>query len=186
MALRKTIEVVARLAEQGVIKQYAIAGAVAAMYYVEPKTTQDLDILISIRDFEEHKSGLILLKPIEDALARMGYTDRTDVGITVEGWPVQFLPASSELDEAGLAAAAEVEIKVDGQLVRARILRAEYIVATALKVGRLKDLARVEEFLDLKAVDLKALKAVLDRFDLMPAWKAFCLKAGKSEMAQLI
>ena len=50
MSLRQTIEVVTKLAEQGAIKQYAIAGAVAALNYIQPTLTEDLDILVSIGD----------------------------------------------------------------------------------------------------------------------------------------
>lgn len=89
MSLRKTIEVVITLAQQGVIQNYAIAGAVAALNYIEPSLTEDLDILISISHFEKHQSGLILLTPIEKALADLGYTERTDVGFVIDQWPVQ-------------------------------------------------------------------------------------------------
>jgi hypothetical protein len=183
MALRKTIEVIARLAAEGAIKQYAIAGAVAALNYIEPTLAEDLNILISVGDFEERKSGLIVLAPIEKALARMGYSERAGVGILVEGWPVQFLPVSSALDEEALLQATEVAFQQGSdKSIRARILRAEHVVAIALKLGRLKDFARVDAFLDQKAVDLTALKGVLDRFDLIPAWKDFCAKAGKLDV----
>lgn len=62
--------------------------------------------------------------------------------------------------------------------LKARILRAEHIVATAVKLGRLKDLARAQAFLDESVVDLGALKAVLERHDLMTNWLSFCTKAG--------
>jgi hypothetical protein len=68
MSIRKTIEVVTKLAERAAIKSYAIAGAVAALNYIEPTSTEDLDILVSIADFEHRQSGLILLTPIERAL----------------------------------------------------------------------------------------------------------------------
>lgn len=61
MALRKTVEVVAKLAERGVIERYAIAGAVAALNYIQPTLTEDLDILVSTAHFETRPSGLILL-----------------------------------------------------------------------------------------------------------------------------
>jgi hypothetical protein len=182
MSLRATIEVIAKLARQGTIKQYAIAGAVAAIYYIQPTLTEDLDILVSPGDFDERKSGLILLQPIEAALAKMGYTKRSDVGIWIEDWPVQFLPVASPLDEEALAQAREVEIPIEGELpIKARILSAEYVVAIALKVGRLKDLARVEAFLDQEAVDLGSLKVVLDRFGLASAWKTFCSAARRTD-----
>src|SRR5579864_1042930 len=71
MALRKTVEVVAKLAERGVIQRYAIAGAVAALNYIQPTLTEDLDILVSAAHFAIRPSGLILLTPIEQALADM-------------------------------------------------------------------------------------------------------------------
>jgi hypothetical protein len=159
MTLRKTIEVVTKLANQGVIEKYAITGAVAALNYIEPMLTEDLDILASVGSF-----------PLEDALAKLGYTDRKEVGIDVEGWPVQFLPVASKLDAEALEQAAEVEFQSEGDdPIKARILRAEHVVANAVKVGRLKDLARVEAFLDQKAVDLEKLKPVLERHGLMAA-----------------
>lgn len=181
MTLKATIEVIAKLAEQGVIKQYAIAGAVAALYYIEPTVTQDLDILVSLSDFGVHKSGLILLDPIEAELEKMGYTERKDVGILVEEWPVQFLPPKDDLDTEALETAVEIEVPSHfggGPPLKTRVLKAEYIVAMAIKLGRLKDLARVEEFLAQEAVDLAALKPILERFDLIPAWKTFCFKAA--------
>ena len=184
MSLEKTIEVVIKLAERGAIKQYAIVGAVAALNYIQPTLTEDLDILVSVGDFEHHK-GLILLGPIESALAEMGYTERSGVGIWVEDWPVQFLPVASALDEEGLNSAVEVAYKGTDGSFKARVLRAEHLVATALKVGRLKDLARIDAFVEEKAVDLAALKAVLKRFDLTPAWDAYCAKAGKLDLMGL-
>ena len=62
--------------------------------------------------------------------------------------------------------------------VEARCLTAEHVVATALKVGRLKDLARIQAFLEQKAVDLGRLKMVLERHNLMDEWKRFCAKAA--------
>ncbi len=184
MSLQKTIEVVTRLAEQGTIRQYAITGAVAALNYIQPTLTEDLDILVSAADFGAHK-GLIFLAPIETALAKMGYTERSGVGIRIEGWPVQFLPVASPLDEESLINAVEVDYKQPDGVCKARVLRPEYLVATALKIGRLKDLARIDAFLDQKAVDLTALKGVLKRFHLMPAWDAYCAKAGKLDLLGL-
>ena len=179
MSLRKTIEVVTKLAERGAIQSYAIAGAVAALNYIEPALTEDLDILVSISHFERHQSGLILLTPIEKALANLGYPERTDVGFMIDQWPVQFLPVASELDEEALQRAIELDIDMTGDSpLKARVLRAEHIVAIAVKLGRLKDLARVQAFLDERAVDLAALQGVLERHDLMTEWLRFCAKAG--------
>lgn len=175
MSLQKAVQVVTTLAERHVVRSYAIAGAVAALNYIQPTFTEDLDILISVGDFEKRQSGLILLTPIERVLGEMGYSERTDVGYLIEGWPVQFLPAASALDVEGLDRAIEVDI---GAGTKARCLRAEHVVAIAVSVGRLKDLARIETFLNQRAVELAALKDVLERHRLQAQWKTFCAKAG--------
>src|SRR5438046_414521 len=103
--------------------------------------TEDLDILISVDAFEGHTSGLRLLRPIEKALSDLGYSERTDLGYLVEDWPVQFLPAASGLDHEALKQAVKVKLETPGEVpLKARTLSAEHVVATALKVGRLKDL----------------------------------------------
>jgi hypothetical protein len=44
----------------------------------------------------------------------MGYTERSDVGYMIEGWPVQFLPVASALDEEALEKANELDIDLTG------------------------------------------------------------------------
>jgi hypothetical protein len=181
MTMRKAIEVVTQLAARGVVKDYAITGAVAALAYVEPMLTQDLDILVSVADLDQRPSGLVLLTSLDQALADLGYSDRSDVGVLVEGWPVQFIPVASDLDAECLREAHEIDIAGDPPL-RARVVKPEHVVAKALSIGRLKDLARVETFLEQGAVELTALKAVLERHHLGAAWKDFCAKSGRPDV----
>jgi hypothetical protein len=92
---------------------------------------------------------------------------------------VQFLPVASPLDEEGLEQAIEIDIAgPEEKPLKARCLRAEHVVATALRTGRLKDLARIQAFLEQDAVDLRRLKNVLERHNLIAAWGEFCLKAA--------
>ena len=179
MTLRRAIEVVTVLAKDGVIGNYAIAGAVAALAYIEPTFTEGLDILVSVEGFARRESGLLLLSPIDKALAKMGYADRTGLGYQIEDWPVQFIPVGSALDEEALEQAGELNIAAPTESpLNARCLRAEHVVAIALNVGRLKDLARIQAFLDQDAVDLVKLKAVLERHHMIGAWQEFCVKAA--------
>jgi hypothetical protein len=77
-----------------------------------------------------------LLTPIETALANMGYNERSDVGYLIEGWPVQFFPVASALDEEALEEAIDLDIDLSGDPpLTARCLRAEHIVAIAVKLG---------------------------------------------------
>src|ERR1041385_8753013 len=75
MSLRAAIGIISQLQQQNVIRRYAIAGAVAALNYIQPTLTEDLDILISVGDFGTRKSGLLLLTPIEQVLAKLGFTE---------------------------------------------------------------------------------------------------------------
>jgi len=184
MAIKETLEVINAMEADGVIGRYAIAGAVAAYNYIEPAVTDDLDILVSF-DTVAHqpKAGLVTLAPIFSYLKDKGYDEHRKEGLIIEGWPVQFLPVANDLDAEALAGAQQVEIEINETVgsVQTRILRAEHIVATSLRVGRPRDLIRISQFLEENAVDLTALCAVLDRHALTQAWHSFCLRIGISD-----
>jgi hypothetical protein len=67
-----------------VIRNYAVGGAVGAMFYVEPFTTFDIDIFFSVKGSE---GGLMILKPIYEFLSGLGYQAERE-SINIEGWPV--------------------------------------------------------------------------------------------------
>ncbi len=94
---------------------------------------------------------------------------------------MQFIPVGNALDKEALAKAEPTEIRANGGKVRARIMKAEHLVALALHVGRPKDLQRIGQSLDEKAVNLKKLDAVIARHKLRTAWKAFCRKTGRRD-----
>lgn len=179
--MKSTFRVINRMVADGVIQGYAIVGAVAAFNYIESTFTDDLDILVSIDELRNQpSSGLVMLEPVFAYLRKAGYAEFRREGIVVEGWPVQFLPVANDLDAEGLAQAVEIEIESlnDAPPIKVRALRAEHVVATALRVGRPKDLIRISQFLDENAVDLALLRAVLDRHNLRQAWSRFCSQTG--------
>jgi hypothetical protein len=167
MGMKQTLGVLNRMEAEGIIGQYAISGAFAAYYYVEPTVTEDLDVLIT-------------LAPIFSYLREKGYDEHRKEGIVIEGWPVQFLPVASDLDAEALAQAKEIEIPISEAegTVKTRILRPEHIVAISLGVRRPKDFLRIAQFLEEEAVDRELLSDVLARHALTDAWNAFCKRAG--------
>lgn len=175
--MEKTIRVLDRLIAHGVIRRYAIAGAHAALNYIEPSLTRDIDILVSLDTLERKPSGLLTLEPILDALRKAGFDKFEAEGIVIDDWPVQFLPVADDLESEALEQAQSIHIHVPGeQPVAAPVLSAEHLVAIAIRVGRPKDWGRVHEFLTQGAVDLARLKAVLLRHRLMDKWRDFCVK----------
>ena len=119
----RTITVLNQMVEDGIIRRYAIGGAVAAMNYLEPALTEDVDVLISFDT--QSPSGPVTLGPIVDWLGAKGYSEWRKEGLVVDGWPVQFLPVA---DPFGTEAT-----------ISTWMLSAEHVVATALKAGRPKD-----------------------------------------------
>jgi hypothetical protein len=181
MGMKQTLDVINRMEADGIIGRYAIAGAVAAFNYIEPALTEDLDLLVSFNRSADHvQPGLIVLSPVFAYLRDKGYSEHRNAGIVIEGWPVQFLPAANALDDEALAQAQEIAVAMPGEnaAVTTRVLRPEHLVATALRVGRPKDLIRISQFLDSQAVDLKSLAEVIDRHQLGDAWRQFCRRTG--------
>jgi hypothetical protein len=130
------------LVKAGLIEDWALGGALAAIYYVEPFTTYDADIFFIPID-----KGLTAGIPaIYEFLKSQGWQVEGE-HLLAHGFPVQFLAAAGLTEEA----VREAE-SIDYQGVAARVFRAEYIVAIAASVGRAKDKARIE--LLLKQVDL--------------------------------
>ena len=188
MGMKQTIDVLNRMEADGIIGRYAIAGAVAAYHYVEPALTDDLDILIAFEPGQTRpESGLVTLGPIFSYLKERGYSEFQREALLIEGWAVQFIPVTGELDAEALATAEAVEIEIHRAegAVRSRVLRPEYIVATALRVHRPRDLIRITQFLEEDAVDIPALCAVLRKHALSDAWQAFCRRTGIADPCEV-
>jgi len=148
----------------GAIANYAIAGAIGAMFYIEPFSTEDIDAFVLTPE-----DRLVIELPGWDYLKARGYTEIRKEGIVVEGWPVQFMPVNNSLEHEAYLNAQDLDY--DGVIVR--VVLPEHLVAIMLKVGRLKDLARAEMFLTQKEVDLDALEDVLRRHALYDKWVEF-------------
>ena len=139
------------------MKNYAVAGAIGAMFYVEPFSTKDLDVFVLTPDDQ-----LVLEIPGLNYLKARGYNEWRNEGIVIEGWPVQFMPVTNALEREAYENAQDQD--VDG--VRVRVVLPEHLVAIMLQVGRWKDLACVDMFLSQRTVDLEALNEILERHGL--------------------
>ena len=144
------------LVASGVIKDYALGGALAAIYYVEPFTTYDADII-----FIAAEEGLTAGIPqIYSHLQERGWRVERE-HLIVKCFPVQFLAAAGLTEEAVREARP---IEYEG--VPAKVFRPEHIIAIAASVGRHKDLARIEQLLDQAELDESYLDEILRRYNL--------------------
>ena len=154
----------------GVVENYAVAGAVGAIFYVEAFSTKDLDVLVPMSE------GRIVIEfPEFEYLKRRGYTEFENEGIVVEGWPVQFLSATTPLEHEAYMKAQVID--VEG--VPVRVARPEHLVAIMVKVGRQKDIARIAMFLSQDAVQMSAVEDVISRHGLSEKWLEYKRQLSK-------
>ncbi|MGI6099603.1 MAG: hypothetical protein GX174_08215 [Lentisphaerae bacterium] len=160
--MEKALQVLNELERNGELGRYAIGGAMAATFYIEPVLTFDLDIFVVL---PEAAGGLLTLAPLYQALRTRGYTAEGDC-VMIESIPVQFLPAFNPLLEEALAEARNVTY---GE-TPTRVLRIEHLAAIAVQTGRAKDRQRVALFADGAEMDQPLLKSILERYGLETKW----------------
>ncbi len=144
------------LVSAGIIKDYALGGALAAIYYTEPFTTYDADIIFIASD----KTLSAGIPAIYSHLQSKGWRVERE-HLLVKDFPVQFLAASGLTEEAVREAK-----RIEYEGVPAKVFRPEYISAVAASVGRHKDLARIEQLLEQAKIDKALLDDILRRHNL--------------------
>src|SRR5205809_2444952 len=144
------------LVSAGIIKDYALGGALAAIYYTEPFTTYDADIIFIASD----KTLSAGIPAIYLHLQSKGWRIERE-HLLVQDFPVQFL-AASDLTEEAVRKAKPIEFEG----VPAKVFRPEYIIAIAASVGRHKDLARIEQLMSYAKIDKAMLDDILRRYNL--------------------
>jgi hypothetical protein len=163
--MKETLKVINQMVKDGVIEEYAIGGAVAAIYYLEPFDTADLDVFVQV---ETSGRNLNILAPIYEYLTMRGYQPKGEF-IYLEGLPVQFIPVFDPLTEEALKKAQIISYA----RVTTRIMRPEHLVAIMLNTGRVKDYLRIGIFLEQGVVNIRQLNAVLKRHGLIQKWKDY-------------
>jgi len=144
------------LVSAGLIEDYALGGALAAIYYVEPFTTYDADIFFVAKD----KTFSAGIPAIYAYLQSKGWRVERE-HLLVNDFPVQFLAASGLTEEAVRHAN-----RIEYENVPTKVLRPEYIIAIAASVGRHKDLARIEQMLEQAEIERTLLDDMLARYNL--------------------
>ncbi len=99
--MERVLQVLNQMQADGVVDNYAIGGGIAAIYYIEPYQTDDLDVFVPVSSVTFEKSALLSLDPIYSYLAKLGYTAVKE-GVLIEDWLVQFIPAGESTQEEAL------------------------------------------------------------------------------------
>lgn len=167
MGMREAIGALNDLVRKDIIKDYAVGGGTAALAYLEPTLTFDVDVFVVFSDAMRFD----VLTPIYDCLkndhAATFNPEHPEV-IVVHGVAFQFLEATKGL----LLDALNNAKKIPYEDVELKVFTAEYLIAICLQTGRGKDSDRVRMFYAAKAFDAAVLSAILSQYKLVNKWNA--------------
>ena len=172
--MEATLDVLNDLVVRGTIEKYAIGGAVAAIFWVEPFDTIDLDVFVFL---PADSPPLDPLRSVIRDLEGRGYSFEGEF-LMLEGVPVQFLPADDRkgLTKTALENAVAVPYQGANKLLSTWVLTPEYLIAIALDVGRSKDYERVARLIAEAPFDKTRLTALIEEFELEKPWATFALR----------
>ena len=165
MAIQDVILELNRIRDAGLVLDYAIGGAVAALAYIETSSTEDVDVFVVLTEDGTHR-----LHPLGKIWADLTANGAKEDGgyLVIGGWPVQFL-LGSPLDNDGVGSA---RTRMFGDQ-EGRIMGPEHLAAIAISVGREKDYPRVQEFIKRGKLDMPVFMGLVEKFGLSEKWKAF-------------
>jgi hypothetical protein len=160
MAFADALRVLNAMKAEGVVQEYAIAGAMAIVFWTEPVPTFDLDVLVLLPSPE---SALVSLDRIYRWAESRGYAAEEE-HIIVEGLPTQLMPSPSPLAREAIASAVDM----DYQGVVVRVVRPEYLIALYLQpeARTAKRRERAAMLLELPTLDRGLVDEILKRHGL--------------------
>jgi hypothetical protein len=102
MAFADTLRVLNTMRAEGVIEEYALAGAMAIVFWTEPVPTWDLDVLVFL---PSAPGPLVSLDGIHRWTSAHGYPIHKE-HVIIEGVPTQFLASAGQLGDEAIQTAA--------------------------------------------------------------------------------
>ncbi len=157
--MRPVFELLNAMVNDGLFVNYALGGAVAASSYIEPASTQDIDIFVVLQPYPG--SSLLTVEPINEYLRSKGAVSDGE-HMVYSGWPLHFLPPKNALYQEALARAK----RFDYNGVEARVFSMEHLAAIALETGRRKDKNRLADFVESSQMDMGTFEDIVQRHSL--------------------
>lgn len=148
---------------EGVVTEYAIGGAMAALFYTEVTRTYDVDVFAGL---PQHSSLVLDMTGLYAWARQRGFEPDAE-HLLIHTVPVQFLPANEGLEQEAVAQARLFEY--EGEAVR--VMRPEYLVALYTRAGGAGRRERALLLIKAGAVNIEELSALLDRYNLTDEWR---------------
>lgn len=164
--LAEVIFALDQMVTDGIVDNYAVGGAIAASFYGEVATTEDVDVFVVFKNVSP--MGIIDPTSVIRYFTDKGHAMFEDK-VIIGGWPVQFLPPPSRLEEDALRSA---EVLRDGDM-EIRLISREYVAAIALATGRAKDRNRLIQLREEGMLDMSKFLAIVSSQGLAQKWEQF-------------
>lgn len=150
-----------------IIGKYAIAGAVALIFYAEPIDTDDLDLFF-LHQTEADK--IFSMNIIYEYFHKKGF-EISDFTANIGGVRVQLIPSTGPLSDEAIQKARSVILFG----VPSRVVEPEYLIALKLAAGRGKDFTHILHLLETsqEKIDQDLLDQLIARFHLKTSWDRF-------------
>lgn len=142
------------LKAEGIVLDYALGGATASLFYVEPTRTYDVDVFVLLPPGDA--ASLRPLARLYEWASTRGF-DTDAEHVVIHGVPVQFLPAHNALAEDAVKAARTL----DYERVPVRVVGPEHLAALALQAGGRRRRERAWQLLESGAVDRLVFRGLL-------------------------
>ena len=161
--MEKALKIINEMLKNEVIRDYAIGGGIAALFYIEPILTYNLDIF-----FIPKEERIDILSDLYKYLKEKGYDSEKEY-ILIEGITVQFIPVYNNL----VIESVEKSIESCYLNTATKVLRPEYLIAISLQTFRPKDIDRIMKFLKESEVDFELLESILKSHELLDKYLEF-------------
>ncbi len=133
--MKALVELFNDMQKKKIIRKWALAGGIAAKYYVNPPATKDIDFFVILDDMK----ALCFMQGVYDYMTAHGATFKGQ-HLKYKNYLVDVLAANNELVIEAVKKANTV--KMDGASVK--IVSPDYLALIALQVGRPKDIDRAK------------------------------------------
>lgn len=158
-SLRDVFALLNEMQTRGVVHDYAIGGATAALFYAEPTRTYDLDVFVLLPG--ERDAALLSLAPLYGWLRERGCGADAE-HVMIHGVPVHFPPAFNDLVVESLREARTFDY--EGMPVR--VVGPEHLCALAIQAGDRRRRERAWQIVESGTVDRQRLGQILARHGL--------------------
>jgi hypothetical protein len=159
------LSVLADMRAIGIIEDWAIGGAVAAILHYEPISTIDLDIFFFLAEKSDRR--ILSLSRIYEYATENEFTFDHEF-INIHGWLVQFVEASH--NPLWTEAIFEADI-MDIEGFDVPVIGREHLAAMWLLAGRGKDFNKIGMFVEADLLDIEKLPDILERYNLLEKWE---------------